>query len=78
MSMKTGGPKRIRGIQIRSPAHLGKLLNELINKVLKGQLSTEELRAVVYASSILLKCFESSDFAKRLDALEAKILKKEF
>lgn len=68
--------KRIRGFNIKAPADAKRLLQNRINGVIKGKVTPEELRAIAYATSIVLKTFEVGEFADRLEKLEKKLLKK--
>ena len=65
--------KKRPGVRIYRPVHIKRLLNRCINQVLKSEMDTDKLRAISYASSIILKVFEISELEKRLMAIEGKI-----
>ena len=73
--------KKRLGISIEKPRDVIRLINKQINLILKGdELSISErthllarLKAIAYASLVLLKAFESADLADRVKAIEEKL-----
>lgn len=64
--------KKRRGVYIRGPQDVRRLLSRLINETLQGELEVAVLKAVTYASNILLKSLEVGELVERLQALEEK------
>lgn len=62
-----------RGVYLRQPQDVRRLLSRLINSTVAGATESDTLRAVSYASNILLRAMETSDLEKRLEALEEAI-----
>jgi len=65
--------KRRRGVSLKKPAHVRKLLSKLINQAIHEEITLEMLRVVSYASSMLLKSMEISDLEERLASLEGRL-----
>lgn len=64
-----------RGIRIQEPKDCIRLLNRLINKALNtdDKFELDRLKAVTYATSTLVKVFETSELEERLKAIEERL-----
>jgi hypothetical protein len=51
-----------------------RLLNKVINDLINDDIEVDKARTLVYAASILAKCYETADMERRLEELEKKNL----
>jgi hypothetical protein len=67
--------KEKRGVRIQGPKDCIRLLNRLINKTLNtdDKFELDRLKAVTYATSTLVKVFETSEMEERLKAIEERL-----
>lgn len=68
--------KTARSVSLSTPARNSKFLNTQINRCIRDEITCEKIRALAYAITVNLKCLETSDLVKRIEALEQQILKK--
>jgi len=68
-------PKKRRGVRLRCPDDIVKLLAKRINKVLlePDQNNIDVLRVVSYASTVILKAFEVGQLEERIKTIEERI-----
>ena len=72
--MKSNKKVRSRGVRLNKPQDVRRLLSRLINEALAAdEPETELLRAVTYASSLILKTIEIGEMNDRLDRIERKL-----
>lgn len=67
-----GVQKHRYGVKLGNAHDCRRLLSKQINGVLKGQCSSETLRVVSYAVSVLLKTLEQGSLEERIGILERK------
>lgn len=65
-----------RGVYLRAPEDVRRLLSRIVNDTVNEKVSTDVCRAVAYSCNILLRALEATDMEKRLEALENQILGK--
>ena len=66
-----------RGVYLRKPDDVRKMLSRIANEVLKDQLAESKARTVSYVCTVLLKSMEAGDLEQRLSELEAQFTRKE-
>ncbi len=62
-----------RGILLRRPEDVRRLLSRIINQTVHAEIDTDICRAVSYSCNILLRAMETTEIEQRLSALEEKI-----
>lgn len=66
----TSGKKR--RLRLRKPADAIRLLNQIVNGLMNGEMETDRARCLIYACSTLPKLFEAGDLDERVTALEER------
>jgi len=73
-SEKTEGKaKRHRGVRLQTASDIRRLLAKMINGTLRDEVSSDKLRAISYATSMLLKSVELGELTDRLEKIERRI-----
>ena len=62
-----------RGVRLNRPHDVRRLLSRLINQALVGEIETDLLRAISYASSMVLKSLELGELSERLSKIEENL-----
>jgi hypothetical protein len=62
-------PARRRGIRLKTLRDVRRLLNKTINELRNGDADIQVSRAIIYACSVCLTCFET----EKLEAIEARL-----
>lgn len=71
--MKTKAKRKPRGVRLNSPQSVRRLLSRLINQCIRGEINTDLLRAITYASSMILKSLELAELSDRLERIEKEL-----
>ncbi len=66
-------PKQRRGVRLRKPSDIRRLLNKCINQTLTEEMETDRLRAISYCCQVILKIYEIDEIESRLTLLEGKV-----
>jgi len=63
-------------VKVESCQDVVRLIGETINQVRKGQIDPRVGNAIGYLANVLIKAIEQGDMEKRIETLEAAVLKK--
>ena len=63
-------------VKVESCQDIVRLIGETINQVRKGQLDPRVANAIGYLTNVLIKAYEQGDLEKRIEDLEAAVMKK--
>jgi hypothetical protein len=72
--MKTKKKVKPRGVRLNKPQDVRRLLSRLINQAMRGEIDVDLLRAVTYASSMILKSLEVGELSDRLGEIEKRYM----
>lgn len=68
-----GGIPQWKNVRINRPGDLKRLLTRLINMHLRGEVTSETLRAVTYCANTIISTFPLDTFEQRLSKLEEQL-----
>jgi hypothetical protein len=67
--LQVSPPTRNRGVRLKTLRDIRRLLNKTINELRNGDTKVDIARAIIYACSVCLACFET----EKLEALETRL-----